>query len=228
MKSSRAVSLFRIMVCMNLICLVSSILCNERGRVVTTPGHNDIRIGHRRSNVVLERWLDVLVVLSDNRVEAPAALGYVSLESSGQPDVRIGVNKYFNVHQIYELLAGKGHDSLKNDHIGTIHCFGSRFPRVSGEVVHWYVDLFASFQLVQGLDDEVKVEGVRVVEIVLVSICQLVLFFGQHFVERVHAEERDPLDRSRTRAACPPCRWSWIRVCAHWCPFPTCSSFWLG
>lgn len=51
---------------------------------------------------------------------------------------------------------------------------------VGGEVVHGHLDALALLQLLQGGHDEVKVEGVWVVEVVVVEGGLLLLLLGEH------------------------------------------------
>lgn len=50
-------------------------------------------------------------------------------------------------------------------------------PGVSGEVINWHFDALSLLQLPQDVDQQLKVEGIGVVEVVLVFSSQLLLFF---------------------------------------------------
>lgn len=51
---------------------------------------------------------------------------------------------------------------------------------MSGEVIHGHLDALALLQFLQGGHDEVKVEGVRVIEVVVVEGGLLLLLPGEH------------------------------------------------
>lgn len=55
---------------------------------------------------------------------------------------------------------------------------------VSGEVINWHFDAFSLLQLSQDVDQQLKVEGIGVIEVVLIFSCQLLLFFVQHLNDK--------------------------------------------
>lgn len=55
---------------------------------------------------------------------------------------------------------------------------------VSGEVINWHFDAFSLLQLSQDVDQQLKVEGIGVIEVVLIFSCQLLLFFIQHLNDK--------------------------------------------
>lgn len=54
------------------------------------------------------------------------------------------------------------------------------FPAVGGEVINGDLHALALLQLLQGGDDEVKVEGIGVVKVEVIAGCLLLLLLGQH------------------------------------------------
>lgn len=51
---------------------------------------------------------------------------------------------------------------------------------VGGEVVHWHFDAFALFQFSQHSYQQLKIKGIRMIKVVLVSGRQLLLLFTQN------------------------------------------------
>ena len=62
-----------------------------------------------------------------------------------------------------------------------------------GEAVDWNVHHLALLELLQCFVDQIKVERVRMVKVVLVSIGSIVLLGREYLVEGIHAEQRHPL-----------------------------------
>lgn len=107
---------------------------------------------------------------------------------------------------LQQRLVRKGHDALKDDDVGTVERLLQRggavtarppacpavlaararaaYPvllaAVRGEVVDGHLDALALLQLLQSGHDEVEVEGVRVVEVVVVESGLLLLLPRQH------------------------------------------------
>lgn len=63
-------------------------------------------------------------------------------------------------------------------------------PAVRREVVNWHFDTLPFLQLPENVDQQLKVEGVGMVEVVLVLGCKLLLFFIQHLPHKhnVHSQ----------------------------------------
>ena len=68
--------------------------------VCLTSGHYDVGVHHRRLDVVFEGRLHERVVLFDDAHHLTVTLHDVTLESSRQPDVGVGVDEYLHVHQL--------------------------------------------------------------------------------------------------------------------------------
>lgn len=77
--------------------------------------------------------------------------------------------------------------NVKNDTCDTYPFFASGVRR---EVIHGHFDAFAFLQLSQDIDQQLKVKGVGVVEIVLVVGCQLLIFFDQYLVFKKKKENK--------------------------------------
>lgn len=52
------------------------------------------------------------------------------------------------------------------------------------EVVNWDFDAFSFLQLSEDGDQQLKVEGIRVVKVILVLGCELLLFLIQHLIHK--------------------------------------------
>lgn len=53
-------------------------------------------------------------------------------------------------------------------------------PAVCGEVIHWHFDAFSLLQLSEDGDQQLEVEGIGVIEVVLILSSKLLLLFIQH------------------------------------------------
>lgn len=67
--------------------------------VRTTWNHN-VSQAHGRFNVLLESWLDKLVVLFDDTFDFSPPLCNISPQPADQPDVRVCVHKYLHIQQL--------------------------------------------------------------------------------------------------------------------------------
>jgi hypothetical protein len=89
-----------------------------------------------------------------------------------------------------QSLRASGFVTFEHDHVRSVNRLLTRFSRVGGKVINWYVHLFAFLELLQSFVDQIKVKRVRVVEIVLVSIGQFVLFWCQNLNKEIKSNER--------------------------------------
>ena len=64
------------------------------------------------------------------------------------------------------------------------------FPAVRREVVDGHLDILSLLQPLKSQPEQVKVEGVRVVEVVLGPRCQLMIFLAQHLTSTTHSYKR--------------------------------------
>lgn len=80
---------------------------------------------------------------------------------------------------------------MKNKQIVKFVSFYPFFASVvSGEVINRHFDAFSFLQLSKDVDEQLKVEGVRVIEVILVFSSQILLFFIQHLKnERTRAHK---------------------------------------
>lgn len=67
-------------------------------------------------------------------------------------------------------------------------------PAVRCKVVNWDFDAFSFLQLPQDVDEQLKVEGIRVVKVILILSCELLLFFTQHLTHKHSADEKQDIN----------------------------------
>lgn len=67
-------------------------------------------------------------------------------------------------------------------------------PAVRCKVVNWDFDAFSFLQLPQDVDEQLKVEGIRVVKVILILSCELLLFFTQHLTHKHSADENQDIN----------------------------------
>ncbi|RNA31588.1 hypothetical protein BpHYR1_010105 [Brachionus plicatilis] len=92
------------------------------------------------------------------------------------------------------MFVCKSHDSFEYDHIGSVHSFGCGLSGMCVKIINGYVHLFAALELFQSLDQQIEVIRVRMIKVILAFVGLFYFSFGELFVERVHAKQRDPLD----------------------------------
>jgi len=68
---------------------------------------------------------------------------------------------------------------------------------MSGEVIHWNLNALAFLQTLQSFNQQLKVKSIRTIEVVLILICQFMLFLVQNLMMREHiainkTEQRQP------------------------------------
>lgn len=157
------------------------------GHCIPAPSwHHDVRQAHGGLDVLVKGRLDKLVVLLDDPCDVAAALADVPPQPPHEADVRVCVHEDLHVQELQQRLVSKGHDALEDDDIGAVERLPVLLAAVGGEVVHGHLDALALLQLLQGGHDEVEVEGVRVVEVVVVEGGLLLLLPREHLVEGVH------------------------------------------
>jgi hypothetical protein len=81
----------------------------------------------------------------------------------------------FNKRSATRLFVVKCEDPLKNEHVCPVHGDGLLLPAVCDKVVNGHLDLLSLFQPLEGLDKQVKVEGVGMIKVMHVATGGLVL-----------------------------------------------------
>src|SRR5437870_6542457 len=126
------------------------------------------------------RWLDELhvhrphrrYVLLDHRVERAATLGYVAAESTNKANVIGSIDEDFDVHLFKQTRLSKNQNTFDNDNRFRRDWRGVGQARVRAKIVDGKLDRLACVQLLQMIDKELVINGIRMIEVCRVAIIQ--------------------------------------------------------
>lgn len=164
----------------------------DRDHVAGSARNDNIRVCHRRRNVIAVRRLHHRRVLFQHTLQIPPTLLNVPLQTPRQTDVRIRVHKDLHVQHFHNLRVVKRQNPLKYNHIRTVHRLGVLLARVRHKIVHRNLNLPALLQPLQHVLHQFDVERVRMVKVVLVPQRLVVLLLVQNLVKTVHRQQRHP------------------------------------
>ena len=152
------------------------------GAVLTAVGHNDVRVALAGLYKGFVHRLDRGKVLVYHAVQAASTLLYVPQDAPQDALVRVSVHKDLVVEQGAQLRLYKGQNALYDQHRGRLDVLHLVAAVVVGIIVHRAVDGASGLQLLQMVDEQCVIEGVRVVVVQLAA-----LFKGQLIVTLVVA-----------------------------------------
>jgi hypothetical protein len=89
----------------------------DRNFIMSTLGHDDIGVPLARLHELEVHWTHRRKVLVQNLLERPPALLHVSVKTSDQPQIGIGVHEHLNVALISHALIRKQKNALRHDHV---------------------------------------------------------------------------------------------------------------
>ncbi len=87
--------------------------------VLAAPGHDDVGVRHGRRDVIIERGLDMPVVLFEDTLHFTTSLGDVSLEPPTETNVWIRVDKNLHVQEVEDFFVMEGKDALEYENVGS-------------------------------------------------------------------------------------------------------------
>ena len=152
------------------------------GAVLAAIGHNDVRVALAGLYKSFVHRLDRGKVLVYHAVQAAPPLLYVPQNAPQDALVRVRVHKDLVVEQGAQFRLYKGQNPLYDQHRGRLDVLHFVAAVVVGVIVHRAVDGAACLQLLQMVDEQCVIEGVRVVVVHLAA-----LFKGQLIVTLVVA-----------------------------------------
>mmetsp|Transcript_34019 Transcript_34019/g.57119 ORF Transcript_34019/g.57119 Transcript_34019/m.57119 type:complete len:211 (-) Transcript_34019:397-1029(-) len=111
-------------------------------------------------------------VLLDHRVGAPAPFVHVAGQAPDQAHVVRRVHENADVHEVPQLLVGEDEDPLHEDDLPRLDPLRHVGAAVGAKVVRRNVHRFAGLELKNMLEETIRVEGIGVVEVVLVALLE--------------------------------------------------------
>eukprot|EP01137_Pigoraptor_chileana_P028275 Opistho-2@11981 len=163
--------------------------CNE---VVCSPGNNNIRVPHRRCNKFVKGGLHKLIILLEYTPEVACTLTNVTTKATRQTDVRVCIDEQQHIHLVAKVGACKGQNALKNDDVCSVYRPFDGESAVRREIVDGDLGILAFLELLESGHNQINVKCIRVVKVVLVSVCPLDFLARQLLVERVHGQQDHP------------------------------------
>jgi hypothetical protein len=108
-------------------------------------------------------------VLRYDRFNRPASLVHITIQASYETDVRVGVYKYFQIHQRAHLRIDEYEYAFDDDYRSRLDGNSCGPSRVRGVIVNGLLDAFARAQRFDVIHHQVCVESIGVIEIDLVA-----------------------------------------------------------
>ena len=133
------------------------------GAVLAAVGHDDVRVPLTGLHKGLVHGFDRGEVLVDDAVQRAAPLFDVPQDAAEDALIGVGIHINFVVEQLAQLRLHKGQDALHDEDGGGLDVLYLVAAVVVGVIVHRAVDGAACFQLLQVVDQQGVIKGVRVV-----------------------------------------------------------------
>ena len=109
--------------------------------------------------------LTVLRTLIDHGLDGATPFGDVALQPADEARVGIRVHEYFDVHQPTQFSVCEDEDALDDDGVPRIGFLADRLAGKTREVVDRELDRPVGPELVQVVDEEVRLERIRMIVI---------------------------------------------------------------
>jgi hypothetical protein len=140
--------------------------------VVSTARHYDVGVTLAGLDEFAMHRLNGGQVLLDDFIEgSPANVG-VALDSSNQPDVRIGIDEYFDIAKIPHSFVDEQQNAIDDDYVRRLDACRARPAQMSDEIVLRFVDRFALAEGFKVRTEQVIVERVGMIPIELSALVQ--------------------------------------------------------
>ena len=139
------------------------------GAVLAAVGHDDVRVPLAGLHKGLVHGFDRGEVLVDDAVQRAAPLFDVPQDAAEDALIGVSVHINFVVEQLAQLRLHKGQDALHDEDGGGLDVLYLVAAVVVGVIVHRAVDGTARFQLLQVVDQQGVVKGIRVVVVQLAA-----------------------------------------------------------
>ncbi len=137
---------------------IATVLCPPCGTMMSAYR----LLGSTKSRCI---GLTVPGVLIDHGLDGATPFGDVALQPADEARVGIRVHEYFDVHQPPQFSVGEDEDALDDDGAPRIGFLAGRLTGKAREVVDRELDRPAGPELVQVVDEEVRLERIRMIVI---------------------------------------------------------------
>ena len=142
----------------------------QRHQILSALGHDDVGVLLARLHVPLVHGLDRVLILLQYAFQSSSPLVHVPLDPAAQTNIRVGVHKNPDVHEVAQFLVLEDQNALHDHHLGGVHLHRFVGAVVDGVVVHGAVDGLTPLQRLQVLDHQVGVEGVGMVVVLQAAL----------------------------------------------------------
>ena len=141
-------------------------------QVVAPLQHHDVGILPGGLHELLVHGLHRGQILGHHRLHGAPPLLHVPQGPAENAHIGVGLHEDLDIQQVPQLFILEDQDALHDDHLGGPDLHGLVGAVVQRVVIHGAVDGLARLQLFQVLDHQVRVEGVRVVVILLAALLE--------------------------------------------------------
>ena len=156
---------------------------------MATPRYDDIRVAFARLDELQMHWLYGREVLVDDFIQRPSAITRVSLDTTDESNVGVGVDEYFDVAELAHAFVDEEEDAIDHNDVGGLDAYSLPSTKVGDEVILRFIDRSTITQRFKVVTQQLVVECVGVIPIELAPFVEGEL--RKVLVVSVHIDERD-------------------------------------